>query len=69
MLGGKIKNVVGYTDGSLFKMMKPSLANNRQAFIGRKNFASINAMIVSCLLWYIILCISQGLATIVIVLV
>ena len=47
MLGGQIPDVFAYTDGSLFKMKKPSIANNRQAFIGRKNFASINAQIVS----------------------
>ncbi|XP_034256143.1 putative nuclease HARBI1 [Thrips palmi] len=44
-LGGKIDNVLGYTDGSLFKIRKPSVENNRQAFIGRKNFACINAQI------------------------
>ncbi len=47
MLAAQIPNVVGYTDGSLFKIMKPSLENNRAAFIGRKSFASINAQIVS----------------------
>jgi len=45
--GGKLDNVVGYTDGSLFKIRKPSVENNCQAFIGRKNFPCINAQIVS----------------------
>ncbi|KAK3924507.1 Putative nuclease [Frankliniella fusca] len=44
-LGGKIPDTVGYTDGSLFKVKKPSVENNRQAFMGRKNYACINAQI------------------------
>ncbi|KAK3916723.1 Putative nuclease [Frankliniella fusca] len=44
-LGGKIDGTVGYTDGSLFKVKKPSLEDNIQAFIGRKNYCCINAQI------------------------
>ncbi|KAK3926724.1 Putative nuclease [Frankliniella fusca] len=43
-MGGRLPNVVGYIDGSLIKIMKPSIANNRQAFIGRKSFASMNVL-------------------------
>jgi len=45
-LGGKIDDTIGYTDGSLFKVKKPSVENNRQAFMGRKNYPCINAQIV-----------------------
>ncbi|KAK3923791.1 Putative nuclease [Frankliniella fusca] len=45
MLGGQISNTVAYTDGSLIKIRKPSVANNRLAFMGRKSFASINVQI------------------------
>jgi len=48
-LGGKVDDVVGYTDGSLFKVKKPSVEENRQAFIGRKNYPCINAQIVRTL--------------------
>ena len=42
LLGGKLPDVVAYTDGSLIKIMKPSLENNRAAYIGRKSYASMN---------------------------
>lgn len=48
MLGGKIPNTIGYTDGTLIKIRnKPSVENNRHAFMGRKSFASINVQFVS----------------------
>jgi len=47
MLGAQIKDTVAYTDGTLIKTMKPSIENNRHAFMGRKSFASINVQVVS----------------------
>ncbi|XP_034245508.1 putative nuclease HARBI1 [Thrips palmi] len=44
-LGGQIPDVAGYTDGTLVKVVKPSLANNPQAFIGRKRVPCINVQI------------------------
>ncbi|KAK3928031.1 Putative nuclease [Frankliniella fusca] len=45
MLGAKIDNTVAYTDGTLIKIRKPSVHNNRLAFMGRKSFASVNVQI------------------------
>jgi len=47
LLGGKVPCTLGYTDGSLFNIKKPSLPNNIHGFIGRKNRPCINAQIVS----------------------
>ncbi|XP_034239134.1 putative nuclease HARBI1 [Thrips palmi] len=44
-LGGQLRGTLGYTDGTLVKIIKPSIRNNRAGFIGRKSFASLNAMI------------------------
>ncbi|KAK3907657.1 Putative nuclease [Frankliniella fusca] len=44
LMGGRLPNTLGYTDGSLIKIKKPSVDQNRRAFIGRKNFASVNVL-------------------------
>lgn len=52
-LGGKLNNVVGYVDGTLVKTKKPSVANNRHAFMGRKGYPCVNVQIVSECDWVI----------------
>lgn len=44
-MGGKLPNVVGYVDGTLIKIKKPPINQNRRAFMGRKHFAAVNVMI------------------------
>lgn len=45
-MGGRIPNAVSYTDGTLIKIMKPTLAENVLAYVGRKSFASLNVLVV-----------------------
>ncbi|XP_034233028.1 putative nuclease HARBI1 [Thrips palmi] len=44
-LGGRLPNVVSYTDGTLIKIMKPTLDDNILAYIGRKSYASLNVLV------------------------
>lgn len=45
-LGGRMPNVVGYVDGSLFRIMKPSTGYNELAYIGRKHLPCVNVQFV-----------------------
>jgi len=51
-LGGRIPNVLAYSDGSLIKIMKPTLEDNILAYIGRKSFASLNVLVVGVLITF-----------------
>lgn len=53
-LGGQLGNVLGYVDGTLVKTKKPSIANNRHAFMGRKGYPCVNVQIVSGYEWIIV---------------
>ncbi|XP_034250956.1 putative nuclease HARBI1 [Thrips palmi] len=58
-LGGRIPSAVGYTDGTLVKIMKPTLEDNVQAYIGRKSFASINALVTCDKRFYVMNIVSR----------
>ncbi|XP_034248974.1 uncharacterized protein LOC117649899 [Thrips palmi] len=58
-LGGRFPGAVGYTDGTLVKIMKPTLEDNVQAYIGRKSFASINALVTCDKRFYVMNIVSR----------